>query len=211
MPGRFKYLLKERYITGNLNLEWWENHINNIVLKQYSGKLTGIVADFGCNHGMCTILAARNPRVNKIVGFDMNKKAITIAREFLLSSKESIEVKNKVIFTASAFNKIDYPDNYFDNAYMLHTIEHIYESDRKSIFYNIKRLLKSGAYLLITAPFEHAYDEGFEHVAFFDVESLSGAMKNLGFEVMECYRDQRPDSHLPKGHDCLNILCKVIK
>ena len=211
VPGRFKYLVKEHYITGNLDLGWWENHINNIVLKQYSGELSGIVADFGCNHGICTILAARNPNIKNIVGFDMNKKAISAAKEFLLASNEPGEVKNKISFTASAFDKIDYPDSYFDNAFMLHTIEHIYENDRKSVFSNIKRLLKNGAHLLITAPFGHAYDEGFEHVAFFNVESLRLAMENLGFTVIECYRDQRSDAHLPDGHDCLNILCKILK
>lgn len=211
MPVKYKCYLKEDYITSHQNIKWWENHINYIVLQQYANELKGTIADFGCNHGACTILAARNNNVENIVGFDLNKKAINIAKNLLKSSSESIVVKRKVRFVSSKLNRINYPDDYFDNGFMLHVLEHIYEKDRDNITRELKRVLKKDGFLLITVPYELAYDDGFQHVAFFDVKSLSNIMKTLGFTIIECYRDRRRDIHTPNGHDCLNILLKNIK
>jgi ubiquinone/menaquinone biosynthesis C-methylase UbiE len=209
--GKYKYLLRENYISQHVDISWWERHINNIVLIQYQSIIYGRVADFGCNHGACTILAARNPRITEIIGFDLNKKAINTAFRLLWSSNESEEVKKKVRFKITHLSDIKCPDNYFDSAYMFHVLEHIYPQDRSKIFSEIRRVMKREARLIITTPFEHAYNDEHQHAAFFNVESLVRLMKELGFHVVECYRDQRIDDHTPNGHDCLNIVCRVIK
>lgn len=209
--GKYKYHLKENYITANADISWWEKHINNMVLEQYQTILSGVVADFGCNHGACTILAARNPRIKQIVGFDLNSNAIDAAHQLLEKSNEPPEIIEKIRYEATHFNKIEWPSNYFDAAYMFHVLEHIFPKDRGKIFSEIVRVMKHNSGLLITVPFENAYDDGFQHVAFFNEDSLKNTMEKVGFKVVECYRDQRIDEHTPEGHDCLNILCKANK
>lgn len=208
LPNKYKYYLKEDYITAHADVKWWEHHINNTVLQQYSSLLVGKVADFGCNHGACTILAARNEKLNEIIGFDMNGEAIKQAEKLLSECMENEVVKQKVKFKKTSLQKINMPSDYFDSAFMFHVIEHIYPKDRKTIFSDIRRVVKRNGVFIITTPYQHAYDTELQHVDFFDENTLSEVIAGLGFEVIECYRDQRKDSHTPQGHDCLNIICK---
>ena len=208
LPRRHKNRLKENYITANVSLEWWEKHLNNLVLEQYQEYLKGKVADFGCNHGACTILAARNPKIEEITGFDFNEKAIKTARNLLESSNEG---QAKVHFRVAGLQDIDYADNYFDSAFMFHTLEHIYQEDHQAIFSNLKRILKSGAYFIVTTPYEKAYDDGLQHVAFFNEQSLADLIEKYGFQVLECYRDQRTDQHTGQRYDCLTLLSENLK
>jgi ubiquinone/menaquinone biosynthesis C-methylase UbiE len=200
------YCWRENYITAHPEITWWENHINYLVLKQYSNSLTGRVADFGCNHGACTILAARNPNISEIIGIDINPQSIKCAHELLESSKESVDTKNKIKFLASNCKKLNFDDDYFDSAYLFHVIEHLLPEDRDLILKEIKRVLKNNGTFLITLPYLHAYDD-FHHVEYFDEEKITQIMKKAGFQVLECYRDRRSDEHTPAGHDCLNVFC----
>ncbi len=54
---------KESYITRDPNVEIWREHLNTNILNDYSSILTGVVADFGCNHGACTIIASENKNI----------------------------------------------------------------------------------------------------------------------------------------------------
>ncbi len=208
LPERYRYSLKEDYVSRNVNLAWWEKHISYTVLKQYAPQLRGVVADFGCNHGTGTILAARNQNVETIIGFDLNAKAIRTAEKLLRDCGEPEEVKRKVHFVKSMLDHIEVPDDYFDGAIMFHVLEHIYPANRPAVFKELQRVLKPGAFFLIVLPYEHAYDDGIQHVAFFNVETLTDLLQQSGFEVVECYRDTRGDAYRPEGHDCLNAVCR---
>ena len=89
---------------------------------------------------------------------------------------------------------------------MFDVIEHIYPKDREPMFAEIRRVLRPGARMMVCTPYEHAYDDGLQHVAFFDEASLRAVMEGLGFRVLSCTRDRRPDRHTPEGHDRLNAL-----
>lgn len=206
----WRYRLKEDYITAHANIEWWEGHINYMLLQQYSTFLTGNVIDFGCNHGACTQLAARNELTTSVTGIDFNEKAIAEAHRLLARSAEKDSVKSKVQFRAASLFELPFADNTFDNGYMFHVIEHIYTRDRPKVLSEVMRVIRAGGYLLFALPYEHAYDDGQTHVSYFDVDSFRQSMIDAGLKVIECYRDRRVDAHTPEGHDCINALCRKL-
>lgn len=208
---RLKYKLKENYITVHPGLEWWENHINYMVLQQYANRLSGRVVDFGSNHGACTVLAARNKNTVEIYGLDLNPNAIEAANELLKKCNESAQVKSKVKYAVADFLSIPFEDNFFDSRYMFHVIEHIYLKDRLKVLSEMKRVVKPNGTIIFALPYEKAYNDDFYHVAFYNVESIKKVMIEAGFAVDECYGDQRIDKHTPKGHDCINVICTNLK
>lgn len=195
----------ENYITRDINLMIWENHLNAIILNQYSNIIKGKVADFGCNHGACTIISARNPNVKTIIGIDINKESIIVAQNLLSTCNESIDIKSKVSYqVANLTNLNEIDSDYFDSATCFHTLEHIYSEDYNSVFSELKRVIKNDGYFIASVPYLNAYDDPC-HVNYFDELSLSNLLTQQGFEVIECYRDNR------EGFDCLNIVSKVKK
>lgn len=205
-----KYKIKESYITAHPEIEWWSGHINSIVLDQYKNRLTGHVADFGCNHGACSIIAANSGWIERITGIDINHKAIKKAKALLLKSNIDMNVKNKVEFIQADFKKLPFGANYFDNAYCFHVLEHIYSEDLKYVIDEFQRVLKNGAHFVVTVPYDKAYDDGIQHVSFFKESSLRKLLSNQGFNVIECYRDQRADKYTAQN-DCINALCINVK
>jgi len=196
---------KESYITRDANIENWEPHLNTIILNQYSDIINGRVADFGCNHGACTIISARNSNIKTIVGIDINQESILVAENLLTNCNEPIEVKNKVRYQVGDLTNLNrISDNYFDSATCFHTLEHIYVEDYNKVFSEWKRVIKDGGHFIVSVPYLNAYDDPC-HVNYFDENNLSELFTQQGFEVVECYRDNR------EGFDCLNIVSKVNK
>jgi GT2 family glycosyltransferase/2-polyprenyl-3-methyl-5-hydroxy-6-metoxy-1,4-benzoquinol methylase len=196
---------KESYITRDANIENWESHLNTIILNQYSDIIKGRVADFGCNHGACTIIAARNANIKSIIGIDINQESILVAENLLSNCNEPIEVKSKVRYQVGDLTNLNrISDNYFDSATCFHTLEHIYQEDYNSVFSEWKRVIKDGGHFIVSVPYLRAYDDPC-HVNYFDENSLSELFTQQGFEVVDCYRDNR------EGFDCLNIVSKVNK
>lgn len=192
--------LKENYITRDPNVEEWENHLNSLILSQYADLLYGKVADFGCNHGAVTIIASRNEKINKLIGFDINYESLTVANEL----KKHHNCKKIRYHHSNLTNLSEVPSSYFDSAYSFHTLEHILPSDYDNVFSEWKRVLKSGANFIISIPYENSYDDP-THMAYFNEHSLKELFEKYGFEVIECYRDNRIN------FDCLNLVCKNVK
>jgi GT2 family glycosyltransferase/ubiquinone/menaquinone biosynthesis C-methylase UbiE len=196
---------KENYITRDANIESWETHLNSIILKQYSHLIKGTVADFGCNHGSCTIISARNPHVKNIIGIDINKESILTAENLLDRCEESDEIKNKVRYQVANFTNLNrISDNFFDSATCFHTLEHIYPEDYSQVFSEWKRVIKDGGYFIVSVPYLKAYDDPC-HVNYFDENNLPLIFTENGIEVIECYRDNR------EGFDCLNMISRINK
>ena len=103
---------KESYITRDPNVEIWREHLNTNILNDYSSILTGIVADFGCNHGACTIIASQNENIEEIIGIDINKESLDIANKLLIDNNIT-----KIKYLYSDLSNLEQiPSNYFDNA-----------------------------------------------------------------------------------------------
>ena len=196
---------KENYITNYKNIEFWDRHLNSIILNQYSGIIQGNVADIGCNHGACTIIAARNKNIEKITGIDINYESILEAEDLLKNCEEDINVKNKIKYqVGNAINLNKISDNTYDSAFSFHTLEHIYIKDYYLFFSEIKRIIKDGGYFVVSIPYLNAYDDEC-HTNYFDEFSLRNLFNENLLEVIECYRDNRD------GFDCLNIVSKINK
>jgi len=199
------YLIKEGYITYHPYISWWENHLNHTLIQELQPIISGLIADFGCNHGACSILMARQG--NRVIGLDINTEALKIANT--LKNKETIEVQRKIDFGNSRLRNIPLADKSLDGAFMIDVLEHIYAKDRSNIFKEVKRVLKKKAKLFIVTPLNHAYDDGYQHVAFFNEESLREILCNDGFTIIKIEIDRRMDLHTPNGHNRINALVEI--
>lgn len=196
---------KENYITRDPDVKEWEGHLNSVILESYKDLLSGNVADFGCNHGACTIIAARNENIKSILGVDLNHRSIDVARNLLATCEEPENIKSKIKFSVGDLTSLNrLRTDQFDSAICFHTLEHIYENDFDLVFSEWKRVIKNGGNFILSVPFLRAYDDPC-HVNYFDEASLSDLFSRYGFKVNECYRDQR------NGFDCLNIVVQIVK
>lgn len=191
---------KESYITRDPDVNIWRDHLNSKILNDYKHQLTGVVADFGCNHGACTIIASENKNITKIIGIDINQESLDIAEN--LTKKHN--VKNIKYVCSNLTNLFQIPSNYFDNAFSFHTLEHIHTTDYDLVFSEWKRVIKNNGYFIVSVPYEHAYDDPC-HMNYFNESSISNLFKKYEFDVVEVYRDNRD------GFDCLNLICRNIK
>ena len=191
---------KESYITRDPNVDNWREHLNTNILNDYTSILTGVVADFGCNHGACTIIASENKNVKEIVGIDINKDSLDIANDLIIKHG----VGNVKYLHSNLTDLSEIPSDYFDNAFSFHTLEHIHINDYDLVFSEWKRVIKNKGHFIVSVPYEHAYDDPC-HMNYFNEYSISSLFTKYGFNVIESYRDTR------NNFDCLNLVCENIK
>lgn len=199
------YRIKENYITANPHVTWWEQHLNSRVIIEASPILSGRIADFGCNHGACTILMAQN--AERVIGIDRNKKALMIAN--ILKRQQSFDVQQKLQFVCARLTELPFANSSLDGGFIIDVVEHLYDTDIITFFSELKRVIKRGSKVQVVTPFEHAYDDGFQHVSFFNISSLTQLMSDFGMKILKIERDRRPDFHTPQGHDRINVLLGV--
>lgn len=181
------YSTKENYITVLPHPNAWRNHANGHIIRTYSKYIKGNVADFGCNHGACTLLLldyASN--LSSIHGFDLNEQALQVGVATAKSMNPSIPVN----FVVGNLLNIPCADTQFDFAMTFHTLEHIYPQDADKFVSEMFRVLKEDSHLLISIPYERAYPDP-AHVAFYNVQSLNELFNRNGFETIECIKDDR--------------------
>lgn len=179
-----RYKNKENYITRDPNPDVWRNHPNALILKRYKNEIKGNVLDFGCNHGSCTFLILENKNVKSVIGLDLNYNAIKIAYQ----TKKELYKDSKIEFIVA--NIINYTTKkLYDTIVSFHTLEHIYPEDIDSVINKLYNILNKNGYLLISIPYEMAYNDPKQHVAFYNENSLSDIMNRNGFETINCYMD----------------------
>jgi SAM-dependent methyltransferase len=162
--------------------------------------LSGVVADFGCSHGACTIIASENTNIREIIGVDINRDSLEIANDLI--SQHGVK---KIKYLHSNLTDLaEIPSNYFDNAFSFHTLEHIHIDDYDLVFSEWKRVIKNEGHFIVSVPYEHAYDDPC-HMNYFNETSISDLFIKYGFKISEVYRDNR------YSFDCLNLVCKNIK
>ena len=180
------YTSKENYITIHANPEVWKMHANYNILCFYKDFIKGKVADYGCNHGACTLLLLENNNVTDVYGVDMNEKALDVAYK----TASEIDPKIHVNFVIASLLDIPLHNEIFDTIISFHTLEHIYPKDATLFVSEVCRTLKPGGYFIISIPYQRAYPDP-AHVAFYDEHSLSELFETNGFQTIQCIKDDR--------------------
>lgn len=180
-----RYKIKENYITRNPDPNDWVNHPNGSILKIYSNLIKGNVLDFGCNHGACTFLLCDNKQVNKIIGIDLNKDSLDVA----LNTKKKYSNCN-IDFICSNILDIELEEK-FDTIVSFHTLEHIYPDDIDFVLTKLFNSLNINGFFIVSIPYEKAFDDGSQHVAFYNENTLSKLFEKNKFITIECLNDNR--------------------
>ena len=181
------YNEKENYIAVHPDPSVWKNHANYFIMQHYQDYIKGVCADFGCNHGACTLLLLEwTAKLEAIYGLDMNYEALQVAYHVANQMSPTLPIN----FMAVNLLEIPLGAELFDFIMTFHTLEHIYPQDVDSFVKEIHRTLKPGGHVLISIPYDHAYpDEA--HVGFYKEPDMIQLFERHGFFVVECIKDDR--------------------
>jgi len=198
------YCVKENYISRHVNLDWWHGHLNYVIFKETYSLMGDIIGDFGCNHGLNTILLSQIASNSNIIGIDMNRLAIDKAIENV-----SMYGATNTNFFCSRLEKMSFIcDNYFTGGYMMDVLEHIYTKDRIKLFNELKRVMRKDSKLMIITPY--GKNDNVHHVDFFNEKKLKQIVLMNNFEILYCQHDLRYNLR-GKKQNRLNILIKINK
>ena len=140
--------------------------------------------DLGCNHGASTWWLTENAAVREIVGVDINTEALEVARKTFAAQSLPHQFLQLDLTRGQAVDPMG------DSIVSFHTLEHIYPDDVDQFLNAAYRSLKAGGYMVISIPYEHAYPDPC-HVGFYNEQSLTACMEQAGFEMKQCFKDDR--------------------
>ena len=173
----------------NQTVDYWRKHLNGLIIEQYWSYLFGEVADFGCGQGFISAILIEQPKVKKVVGYDIEDNFIKPPKGVTFEVQDLRQVGRQ---------------KKFDAAISFHALEHI--SSPIDAVKRMYSLLKKNSHLVVSVPFENAYYNE-THVNIFNVKSLQTLLEKAGFETVECYRDEREDGY-GTIHNCVTGLFK---
>jgi predicted SAM-dependent methyltransferase len=78
----------------------------------------------------------------------------------------------------------------YDTIISFHVLEHIWPDDVPIFAKNVYDNLREGGCFIISIPYKDAYADP-THVAIYDEISLEQIFKSVGFNTIECLRDDR--------------------
>lgn len=198
--GKDRYARKEDYVYDTA-MDWFERHLNAVLLREKADVIRGTVLDLGCNHGLAAIHLAR--RGERVVGVDLNRAALRRA----VSQAGSILAggARNVLFLNGVLQSLPLKSDSFDAALLFDVLEHIYPDDYDRVFPEIFRVVKPGGVLFLVTPQGRHYDDH-AHVAYFHTSGeVASIVSRYGFLVEEIVLDERPDEHGSPHHrfNCL--------
>ena len=200
-----RYREKENYFNKH-TLEWWRGHLDTVTVDEYAKLMGDKVLDIGCNAGGLTHLMAK--RFKSVVGIDVNRKAIEMAKEGFKDAH----------FICCLANDIPFADGFFDGVYCFQTLEHLFKEDMEPTLREISRVVRKGGHILATMPKagdeddamhkERAYDPS--HISFFRTEvEVMDFFRGI-FRIVSIKHETRPNPGRPeeKPHNSWIILLK---
>jgi SAM-dependent methyltransferase len=113
------------------------------VVKLFKKKGIKKVLDLGCGSGRHLVYLAKQGF--EVYGFDISKRGIEIARDWL--KNEELKANLKV---GSIYKKLPYKDNFFDAIVSVRVIHHAKVKSVRKLIKEIERILKPGGLLFIT-------------------------------------------------------------
>ncbi len=121
------------------------------------------VLDIGCGTGRLSFRII--PYVKKLIGIDIEKKAIDICNK----KKQKSPYSHKAKFSVLDANHINLPGLYFDVVMFSWSIYLI--SDKEKVLYSVRRILKNDGYVAALQPIGGDYEEILFH--FYEKDNLS--------------------------------------
>jgi len=178
------YLHKEHIVLGDESrmqetIDGWWRHVNAVVYRRHQELFTGCLCDIGCNIGMMTLLAATDPRVECVLGLDVQPAALAAACRY----RDFLHLQSKVEYRVVDFTKPcpEIADASFDCVMSFHTLEHILVADLVPFLANVHRILKPDGVVFVSIPYKTAHNSP-EHESWFDENSLRNLFTQNGFE-----------------------------
>lgn len=199
--GKDRYARKEDYVYDTTP-EWFERHLNAVLLREKADVIRGTVLDLGCNHGLAALHLAR--RGGRVVGVDLNRAALHRA----VSLKEDPGgggAPPKALFVNGRMESLPLKSDAFDAVLLFDVLEHVYPDDYDRVFPEIFRVAKPGGVLFLVTPQGRHYDDHAHVAYFFTPEEIGSIVSRYGFVVEEIVLDERPDEHGSPHHrfNCL--------
>jgi ubiquinone/menaquinone biosynthesis C-methylase UbiE len=105
------------------------------------------VLDYGSYNGNLLKELAKSNLINKGIGVDLNKEVVEMYSKQLPENIELIHIEK--------YNKIPFPDNFFNCITLIGVLEHIHRQDL--ILLELNRILKPGGILLVSVPGKHFF------------------------------------------------------
>lgn len=178
-----------------MDKEYWRLHINGLILDRYEAFLFGIVLDLACGDGCMTELIAEREGVTRVIGVDNDLAKVEAARKRIDDKKGNILHSDITTFEFEGLA---------NTIVSFHTLEHI-EPDW--VVATVERFwlnLRPGGVVIVSVPYRNAYANA-DHKSSFEVGDVSLLFDFVGFEELECYRDQTVDGY-GNQHDCITGL-----
>jgi 2-polyprenyl-3-methyl-5-hydroxy-6-metoxy-1,4-benzoquinol methylase len=160
------------------------------------------ILDVGCGDGFhLNLLKQYGEKSWTLEGIDLDKRAVEMAR------------KTGLKIHLGTIEDLDLPENYYDLAFMIQTVEHVEKPD--AILRAEKRILKPGGKLVIVTDntdsidfglFKKSYWGGYHfprHWNLFNRKSLTKLAEKVGFEVADLTTQVSPVNWVYSIHNWL--------
>jgi len=205
-----RYRRKENYQIEH-NLSWWRGHLDTVVVGEHAKYMGDRVLDIGCGDGGLTKIMAE--RFGAVVGIDVNRKIVESARRRFERDRPT-----NVHFICCMANDIPFADGFFDGAFCLQMMEHLFKEDIKPTLKEMSRVVKKGGYVVAAVPRAgdetdaymkiRAYDPA--HISYFHIEEEVRKFFGNIFKIVSVKHETRPNPGRPndKPHNSWVILLR---
>lgn len=156
-----------------------------------TGRLQGKLLDYGCGPGHLLKFLLKEKL--ECYGADSSQKSVSAINSSFSTYpnwKGGSEIKDIIT---------PYPSNFFDVITCIETIEHLHDDVLKSLFQELKRLVKPGGIVLFTTPFNEDPEANmaycpfcdseyhrWQHLQFFTEKTLKALLEANGYQIMFC-------------------------
>ncbi len=148
------------------------------------------VLDFGCGSGSTTILMRKMYPGADVIGIDIDKKILNIAKN------KAEKLNQPISFELYEGDRLPYPDSYFDRVVSSLVFHHLSKSQKESVLKEIHRVLKPDGELHIGdlgvarnlyAKFIYAISQYFEPITDNTKGLIPFYIKSAGFKDVQVH------------------------
>jgi SAM-dependent methyltransferase len=168
-------------------------------------KPKSLILDAGCAFGRDS--KAFIEKGNKVVGIDLSRKLLNIAKEFV----------SQLDTRLMDIRKIEFPDNHFDAVWSSASVHHVSLKEGKQVIMKFYNILKNDGILYLLTRMGNGEDiiedkeiKGFKrYFSYFSEKELTNYINSLGFTILEkhIYNEHR-QFHTDNDIDYLVVFAK---